>query len=628
MKKIALILILTISGMVHANLIVVNSNLDTVASDGQCTLREALTAANFDVFVADCNATGLGDDLIWLLLGSSGDAIQLNSQLPIIDGVFIQGPGADNLVLFPANNHSGHIFQINTDQDVTLQGFRIGGSQTSAVDVVNVRDLEILDMEFHNNQAGSNEYGGAIHADVQDGSSLSVNSLLVENALFQSNTADYGGAIAAGGAYPFTVNNSVFISNNATTVGGAIARYYRLSEPIENVVTSINNSQFKQNSGNNGIIALLQQTLDINESLFQNNTGISTISALSSRGAIRNSIFAERTSGNAIFVSGLPSVLASIISIDFNTFINQTNAVDLLIANNASATITGNAFAGTNSTRCQELNFNTLLSNGYNLEAMGSSCTSHNNDLPNTDAELMPLALYGGDILIAPPHPLSPLVDAGLGCNSNDISGEGRSRDGDANGQSRCDIGAVERPNAHNLFIGFDGNGEGEINLSEFDLACSTMDSTCTWPLPQNETFSFNASPNPGSTFIQWDLECSGDMGCDITMDNFKFLTAEFASLANPVTLTVNKFFDSAGLSATAISSPAGINCGPDCSADFLENDEVVLSASLGEDAVIDTWSGCDSIQNDECHITLTVSSTVSLFVMQDPDIIFKNSFD
>lgn len=632
MKILILTLLLVVSGIAQANLLVVDSTDDVIQVDNNCTLREAITAANFDINVDQCGA-GLGDDLIWVLFGTNGASIQLTNQLGIIDGVEIQGPGADQLVLIPANNYDGHIFQINTDRDVKIQDMRIGGARSSAVDVVNVRDLTIEDMRFLNNTAdSSNNYGGAIHADVQDGTSESLNSLLIKNTLFQSNTAANGGAVAAGGSYEFVVENSQFISNAASSSGAAIYRYYRLFDDVDDIFTRITNSQFIGNDGSSGAtVAVLQQTLDINESLFQNNSGSGSVVALNSRGSIENSMFTSRSSGAAILLNGVPGTLASVVGINFNTFINESSAIDVNVGNLAEATIRGNAFAGTNLVSCFEANNFTLVSNGYNLEAAGSTCTNNNADLPNIDAQLMPLGLYGGDILYAPPNPLSPLVDAGVGCNNNDISGQGRSRDGDANGQARCDIGAVERPNAHNLTAGFVGNGLGEIHLSDFDLTCHTADNNCTWPLPQNETFAFTATPEAGSTFIQWGLACSGDTTCDITMDNFKFLNAEFASLSTPVTLTVAKFLDQPGLSATVVSSPAGIVCGPNCSADFLENDVVELTATVDSGTVIDTWSGCDVITNngETCKLSMgTQNTTVNLFLQQDPDIIFKSGFE
>ena len=164
MRATALLICFSLSA--HANLIIVDSNQDVIAADNNCTLREALSAANFDVAIDQC-AAGSEDDLIWLLLSATNDSIQLNNQLPIIDGVEIQGPGADNLVLIPANGHNGHMFQINTDRDVSLKDFRIGGANASAIDVVNVDGLEISNMRFLNNSAGGNgTYGGGIHADL------------------------------------------------------------------------------------------------------------------------------------------------------------------------------------------------------------------------------------------------------------------------------------------------------------------------------------------------------------------------------------------------------------------------------------------------------------------------------
>jgi len=630
MKNLILTTLLLCSCLSQANLIVVNSNQDATINDNLCTLREALVAANFDVSYEGCSA-GLGDDLIWVLIGSNGDSIQLNSVLPIIDGVEIQGPGADNLVLFPTTGFDGHIFQINTTDDVKIQNIRIGGARSSAIDVVNVGDLTIEDMEFHNNTAASdNNYGGAIHADVQEGTTQSINSLIIENTLFWSNSAEFGGAIAAGGAYEFVVNNSLFEYNTATD-GAAIFRFYRLFEDIDTIFTRVDNSQFMNNSSGSGsTISTLQQTLDINASLFLNNTASAAIRAVNSRGAIKNSIFSASDVGQSIFVSGISQALASVISVSYNTFINSLDTIDITVGNFAQVNIVGNAFASSNPTSCLELNSFTLISNGYNLESSGSSCTSDVTDMPNTDAKLMALNLYDGDRLVAPPFPLSPLVDAGANCNNNDYSGEGRRRDGDGNGQARCDIGAVERPRAHRLYLSFSGDGEGEIRLTDFSLSCDVSDTSCIWPLPANETFSFYATPESGSTFIQWAQACSGDTNCDVTMDNFKFLNAEFQQVADPVQLTVVKNLADPQLDLTVASSPAGIVCDPNCSAGFIEGDLVTLIAEVEPGTKVDSWQNCDLVlQNGRlCQVGLTADTTVTVNAIEDLDLIFANGFE
>ena len=73
---LALALLLSLampSGTAHAATITVNTATDVVANDGQCSLREAITAANTDTASGatggEC-AAGSGDDTITLPLGT------------------------------------------------------------------------------------------------------------------------------------------------------------------------------------------------------------------------------------------------------------------------------------------------------------------------------------------------------------------------------------------------------------------------------------------------------------------------------------------------------------------------------------------------------------------------------
>ena len=90
--------------------ITVNSLADTVANDGACTLREAITAANTDavsgVAAGEC-AAGAGSDAIAF---SVAGTIQPASQLPIIttpihiDGYTAPGASKNTLPLAQGTN--------------------------------------------------------------------------------------------------------------------------------------------------------------------------------------------------------------------------------------------------------------------------------------------------------------------------------------------------------------------------------------------------------------------------------------------------------------------------------------------------------------------------------------------
>jgi hypothetical protein len=62
----------------------------------------------------------------------------------------------------------------------------------------------------------------------------------------------------------------------------------------------------------------------------------------------------------------------------------------------------------------------------------------------------------------------------------------------------------------------------------------------------------------------------------------------------------------------TVTSSPAGISCGADCSQDYLEGTEVVLTAAAdAPGSSFEGWSGCDSSAGNQCTVTLAADRTV-----------------
>lgn len=613
----------------QANLLVVDSNEDVIQVDGNCTLREALAAANFDISVDQCG-TGLGDDLIWLLLGTSGDAIQVTSQLGIIDGVEIQGPGADRLVLFPANGHDGHMLQINTDRNVSFKDFRVGGGRDSAIDVVNVADLLLEDMRLLNNQAATGGSGGALFADHLAIPSRSMDALIIRGSEFKLNQAQTGGALAISGDYPVTIENTLFESNSSTSTGGAIHRH-NANRDVFTAVMNISGSQFISNSSNTtgGALSVDFAYLNIDRSLFHDNQGQNVLNINRSITSIENSLFAENPVTRVVYHKNFSnSPVFTELTLAFNTFVDNQN-LDLENSSggaNLTSFLLGNVFDNANAAQCQGTGTTSL---GGNMERLGASCSAGAGDFPNTDPGLLPLGLYGGSVLLAPPNLTSPAVDAGNGCDAGDLSGEGRPRDGDASGTAQCDLGAVERPNAVNLNVDNVGTGSGQINLHDFALVCYSPDD-CDWPIAQGDQVDLTAAADPGSAFIQWGGACSGDTSCQVTMNSAQNVTAQFALVANPVTLTVNKDLAVAGLQAQITSNPAGIDCGNSCVGNYIEGDTVELVATPASGTLVDAWSGCDSVSPDGliCTVNLNTNQVATVFLVADPDLIFGSNFE
>lgn len=135
-------------------ILVVDTTADTIANDGLCSLREAITAANDDANYFGCLGSGGGFDLIEFALGAGTPLIQLASPLPAItdpvaidggpgrvelrgsgsgSGLFVTGAGAAGssirgLVL---NGFTAAIF-VQATSNVTIAGNFIGTDATGA----------------------------------------------------------------------------------------------------------------------------------------------------------------------------------------------------------------------------------------------------------------------------------------------------------------------------------------------------------------------------------------------------------------------------------------------------------------------------------------------------------------
>jgi CSLREA domain-containing protein len=121
--------------------------------------------------------------------------------------------------------------------------------------------------------------------------------------------------------------------------------------------------------------------------------------------------------------------------------------------------VTGN-LAGATPDNCSS-NSEAIGSGGHNITdtAVGDCELDDATDRNLTNAQLGPVAFNGGRSPTLLPLPGSPAIDTGdpLSCPEVDQRGFPRPRDGDGNGSSICDVGAVELPEpgfAAGLFAG------------------------------------------------------------------------------------------------------------------------------------------------------------------------------
>lgn len=288
----------------HAAIITVNTTADENNSDGDCSLREAIRAANLDTAVDACTP------------GSDSDEIQFSLATPAIitltlgqiniqnDPLTITGPGAGLLAI--SGNNASRIFDVVSNIPVTLTGLTLRNGSTT-LDGGAIRSIGALTASstiFANNSAGSD--GGAIDVDgnltLQNSDVLSnsasgegggINAFggqtSIVNGRFQDNhSGSYGGGLYANGA--LSINGTTFSSNTAQSYAGGVWAWNS---------ASIANATFEQNSAvylNVGAL-YVRNDLSVSASSFISNTAAQNIGGIwaSQNATITNTIF----TGNA-----------------------------------------------------------------------------------------------------------------------------------------------------------------------------------------------------------------------------------------------------------------------------------------------------------------------------------------
>jgi hypothetical protein len=149
------------------------------------------------------------------------------------------------------------------------------------------------------------------------------------------------------------------------------------------------------------------------------------------------------------------------------------------------------------------------------------------------------------------------------------------------------------------------GTGTGTVTSSPAGIACGT---DCSQTYASGSVVTLTATAASGSTFGGWSGGgCSGTGSCTITGNTQVSVTANFT--APPSMLTVAKAGTGSG---TVTSSPAGINCGTDCSQTYTSGTAVTLTATPATGSLFSGWSGASDCSNGSVTVTANLSCTAT----------------
>ena len=348
---------------------------DERAVDGDCSLREAVEAANTNTAVDLCAAGEDGDDgdVITFLPTLAGGTITLTQQgMDISEDLEIDGSTvASNLAIDGADQY--RIFRVTGGtlslNNITVQNGRAAsGAGVYVNENVGFAAGQVLFLG-HTATGGDATNGGA--AVYNDGGTTSL-----MNCLFEDNdatgTSGSGGAVLNNGG-DLTVTGSLFRDNSAMRAGGAI-------EVTGEATTDIEDTDFETNSagpnpGNGGAIhvsgpsssSITGGTVSGNFATaegggFWNNVGTMTVTStmfINNEGAGPDA----DNGGGALYNNG-GTMLVNDATLTDNSAVGASGSGGGILSNGGTLTVTGGTFTNNRANRA-----------GGGVESAGASTT-------------------------------------------------------------------------------------------------------------------------------------------------------------------------------------------------------------------------------------------------------------
>jgi CSLREA domain-containing protein len=438
-------------GSAHAAVITVTSTEDGSVA-GQCTLRDAILAANDNAVHGDCAAGAAGHDDIVFAPGVAGTIFLTGGQLETLEEVSITGPGADRLAIDAQGN--SRILKVTNDESTTttISGLTFTGGRTTADNegggaISCLSALNLIDsVVTGNSTAGASSPGGAL---------FTATTTNLTHSTVSGNWTEGYGSIAGGMIVVFgsgTLVDSTVADNwteGSTSGGGGMVVFWGWFDATLINSTVSGNATFGDNSQAGGIAAggnaiLVNSTVSGNSTSGISGAGYSDAGALSVSGnvTLTNSTLVDNISHSGGFAINLANPDTTTLS-----------AINTLIANTAASDGAGGGpLCSAPIGAAGSHNIATDASCGTD-SLVGGAPTSTDalalGDLADNGGATRTHALLAGSAAIDAADAAACAADP---VNGLDQRGQPRPIDGNGDGDAVCDVGAYEASETETIF--------------------------------------------------------------------------------------------------------------------------------------------------------------------------------
>jgi secreted trypsin-like serine protease len=160
------------------------------------------------------------------------------------------------------------------------------------------------------------------------------------------------------------------------------------------------------------------------------------------------------------------------------------------------------------------------------------------------------------------------------------------------------------------LSVSLSGTGSGTVTSNPGGISCLP---DCSFGYPSGTSVTLTAAADSGSDFTGWTGGgCSGTGTCTVTMDQARSVDAEFTNTSSTPTMRTLTVVKAGGGSGTVTSTPAGINCGSDCSASFTNGTSVTLTATPASGSTFAGWEGEGCSGTGTCTVSMDQAREVT----------------
>ena len=143
-------------------------------------------------------------------------------------------------------------------------------------------------------------------------------------------------------------------------------------------------------------------------------------------------------------------------------------------------------------------------------------------------------------------------------------------------------------------------SGPGSVAADVPGLLCAQ---SCTTMWNAGTQLALTATPGPGAKLVRWGSACVGAAGCSVTVASGVQVSALFAPVTFPLTVTVSG-------RGVVRSSRTGIACRPKCSATFLSYSPVKLTATAAKGWRFRSWSGACRGSKRSCSVSMAAATS------------------